>query len=474
MTLTQKSKGDVMKPYLTSCVLLLFAWSCANAQSHDWYSQGSFAPKSRIAITLNNDLPIERIKCPVIISRADFPMPDVHAIWVTVVDPSLPPAKAPSKELLVRQGGHQLREEKNGHAVFHQLDDLDKDGIWDELFFQTDIQAKGSKTVYVYIGQNTRGWNKHGTHANIGSYCRHQMPFWESESVGWKIWFANCVDVYAKRGPVLMSNRLYMDNLDGYGVSHLNRDYGSDIQSVAGTFGGGAICLFEHRDIPEKVSLPRFTPTQKEFGLGKLWNAGQISDTRYAYEVIVNGPVRSMIKIKTMNWDTGAGRYELQQYYTAYAGQSYSTCKVKYSEFKAKLPGVRMGCGIRKKPGEENLVLKKGIIISSGPEEIKDPENIYDRKEVELEFIGKAIVVKDCYDPEYQFVKAHKGNHAFKVTPDKNNVYEYMIFAAWSEGAVLNTKKEFEAYVLKTAQEFNTPLRINVGPVVKAIPVPKK
>jgi len=93
---------------------------------------------------------------------------------------------------------------------------------------------------------------------------------------------------------------------------------------------------------------------------------------------------------------------------------------------------------------------------------------------VELEFIGKAIVVKDCYDPEYQFVKARSGNHAFRVTPDKNNAYEYMIFAAWSEGAVLNTKKEFEAYVIKTAQEFNTPLRINVGHVVKAMPAPKK
>jgi hypothetical protein len=104
------------------------------------------------------------------------------------------------------------------------MDDLDKDGIWDELFFQTNIKTNSSKTIYIYLGENICGWNTHYTHANIGSYSRHLMPFWESENVGWKIWFANSVDVYAKRKPVLMSNHLYMENLDGYWVSAINRE----------------------------------------------------------------------------------------------------------------------------------------------------------------------------------------------------------------------------------------------------------
>jgi hypothetical protein len=208
------------------------------------------------------------------------------------------------------------------------MDDLDKDGIWDELFFQTDIEANSSKTIYIYLGENIRGWNRHFTHANIGSYARHLMPFWESENVGWKIWFANSVDVYAKRKPVLMSNHLYMENLDGYGVSGINRDWGSDIQRVAGSFGGGAICLFEDSSQPDVVSMPRFTPTRNELAPRSNWNAGQLSDTRYAYEVIVNGPVRSMIKIKGMNWNSGNGFYEYEQYYTVYAKQSYTTSKV--------------------------------------------------------------------------------------------------------------------------------------------------
>jgi hypothetical protein len=440
-------------------LIQIFCTAQMYAQNRDWYTQGDdFNPETRIKITIKNSLDQERLNCPVIIPRSDFPIPDVHEMWVTVVDPSLPPQEAPSDELLALQGGHEMREETNGHAIHHQLDDLDKDGIWDELFFQTNVEPNEEKTLYVYIGMNTRGWNKHGTHANVGSYCRHLMPFWESEHVGWKIWFANSVDVFAKRAPVLMSHILYTENRDGYGVSNTNKDYGSDIQSVASTFGGGAICLFEHPDDPDSVSLPRKTPVQQMKTLDEHWNAGQISDTRYAYEVVVNGPSRSIVKIKTMNWNTGDGSYTLEQYYTAYANHNYSTCEVRYVDFHPMKRGVKMGCGIRKKPGDEDLVLKEGIVISSGPEGIRDPEDIDDRNPIMVDFIGKAIVVKDEYDPEYQFVEARGGNHAFKVDPDHNNSFEYAIFAAWSEGAFLNTQEQFEEYVMNISSELNNPV----------------
>ncbi len=432
---------------------------CLSAKDTAWYSQGKFEPTVRIPVILVNGLEIERENCPVIIPRDGFPMPDLHDMQVTVVDPSLPSAEAPSEELLALQGGHQLRAESNGHAIFHQMDDLDKDGIWDELFFETNLKPLERKLIYVYVGENIRGWNKHYTHANIGSYCRHQMPFWESENVGWKIWFANCVDVFAKRKPLLMSQHLYMENVDGYGVSKINMDWGSDIQGVAGSFGGGAICLFENSKVPDLVSMPRFTPTQADKNPESLWNAGPISDTRYAYEVVVNGPMRSIIKIKTMNWNTGAGSYALEQYYTAYAHQSYSSCKVEYKLFAPLQAGVLMGCGIRKKPEEKWSVTENDMVITAGPEKIRDPEKIDDRQELQVDFVGSAIVVKDKYDPSYQYVDDRSGNHALKINNPINNGFEYMIFSAWSEGAVLNNYEDLASYVRKTKKEFNSPVR---------------
>jgi hypothetical protein len=438
-------------------LLALVIISCfgAFAQKREWYTQGDFHPVKRIAYTVVNELDIPRENCPVIITRNEFPLPDIHEMWITVVDPLLPPSPEPSDELLRNQGGHELRKEANGHAIFHQLDDMDKDGIWDELLFVTNLKPKERRTIYIYMGENIRGWNKHFTHANIGSYARHQMPFWESENVGWKIWFANSVDVFAKRKPMLMANRLYMENLDGYGVSNISKDLGSDIQSVAETFGGGAICLFEYPAKPDSASRPRFTPAQAALAPKKsMWNAGQISDTRYAYEVVTNGPLRSTIKIKTMNWDTGKGFYELEQYYSVYANQSYSTCKVNYNKFFPAAPGVLMGCGIRKKPGQEDLFQQGGIVISSGPEGVKDPEKIDDRAVYMMDFIGKAVV------------KGKGGNHALKITAPEGNSFEYAIFAAWKDGAVLNTPESFKTYVINSSQEFNSPVKC-LNPVIE-------
>ena len=210
-----------------------------------WYTQGDFRPAARFAIDLANDLDIDRSNVPVVVRRDQVAIADLHELAVTVVDPSLPPAPEPTAERLKIAGGHELRQETNGHALLHQMDDLDKDGVWDELFFVTDIRARATKRIYVYLGMNQRGWNPHETHAAIGSYCRHLVPFWETKHIGWKLWYPTSVDAYGKRTPMLMAHRLYMENLDGYGVTLIDSAMGSDIQSVEGSLGAGGICLFE-------------------------------------------------------------------------------------------------------------------------------------------------------------------------------------------------------------------------------------
>ncbi len=461
VTLEIKNK-KLMKKYIILTFFGLFIFSTALfSQPFEWYTQGDFEPQYRVEFVIENSLDIDRENTPVTIKRENFPLPDVHEMWVTVVDPLLTPRPAPTSDTLAIQGGHHIREETHGRMIHHQMDDLNKDGVWDELFFQMDLKAKEKRTIHIYIGYNGRGWNPHRTHANIGSYCRHVVPFWESEDIGWKLWFANTVDVFGKRKPLLMSQRLYMDNLDGYGVAFIDEDFGTDIMSVSTSFGGGGIGLFEFEDQPGKVSRPRFTPAQEALAMNASFNAGQISDTRYAYDVVVNGPVRSMIRIKAMNWDTGNGNYEYEQYYTAYTGQSYSTSKVVFTQFLPKQKGVLMGAGVRQKPGEDDFVQEGGMLITSGPEVIRDPTfegDEEDREEVIVPFVGQGLVVKDKYEPEYQFVSEHLGNHTYRITPDSNNSYEFMILAGWAEGAVYNTIESFNEYVRKSALEFNHPV----------------
>lgn len=447
-----------MKSRLLALFMLCACSAGSALASNPWYTQGDFAPEKRIEFQITNPTDVARENASVIISRENFPLPDLMEMCITIVDPAGDPRPAPSDSVLNVQGGHQLREEANGRKFEHQLDDLDKDGIWDEIFFQADFAPGETKTIYIYLGENIRGWNRHLTHANIGSYCRHIMPFWETEEVGWKIWFANSCDAYGKRKPQLVAPVLYTNNIDGYGVANLNHDYGSDIQEVAPSFGASAICLFEHPDQPDLVSMPRKTPVHEAKAPNSLWNAGQISDTRYAYDVVVNGPVRSTIRIKGMNWDSGNGYYEYVQDYTAYGNHNYCISKVTFTTFQPLKSDVLMGAGMRKKRNEDNFVQKNGYVISSGPEEVRDPEKIDERENIVVDFIGGAIVVKEQYNPEYQFVSDHEGNHTFRITPDENNSYEYMVCTAWSEGTKLTNKEEFNAYVEKMSVEFNNPV----------------
>ena len=93
----------------------------------------TFTPAKRIKITVSNPLDIDRDNCPVVILRDELPFKNIPQRWLTVVDPSLPPNPEPTKEQKALVGGYILRKETNGHALEFQMDDIDKDGIWDEF-----------------------------------------------------------------------------------------------------------------------------------------------------------------------------------------------------------------------------------------------------------------------------------------------------------------------------------------------------
>jgi hypothetical protein len=438
--------------------LCAFATSAASAPN-GWYTQGEFRPTERVAVTLVNPLPVARKDTPVVIKPEQVPaIRGAHELTVTLVDPKGEPRPVPNRRQRAQEGPHGRLGETSGRSFDYQMDDLDKDGVWDELFFVTDFGPGERKTIYIYKGFQQRGWNPHRTHAAIGSYMRHQIPFWESENVGWKLWFPTDIDVYGKRKPVLMSQRLYMGNLDGYAVAYENPDYGSDIMSVDNSLGGGGIGIFDDPAQPDRLSRPRITP---KADLANNFNSSPLEDTRYAFEVIVNGPVRSMVRVKTMNWDSGLGRYALEQVYTAYAGQSYATAKVKYHQFEPNAEQAMFAAGIRRHGGQTLFHQAPGIVVTAGPETIRNPD---DEEEVQnslkVAYAGAAMVVKDAYKPEYVFVPEHQGNHVFRIKPNADRTYEYLIAAGWSEGQPHKTAESFRDYVVSVAREYNAPVQV--------------
>jgi len=435
-------------------VLTIFAGSIVglcHAADDGWYTEGNLEPTKRIGVTLFNTLDIDRRECPVVIQRTDLPVQSIPQRYITVVDPSLPSNPEPTVEQLRKESGYLLRKEIHGHFLEYQMDDIDKDGIWDELFFMVDINARETKTIYLYIAKAERGLYKHKTHAGMGYYGRHMVPFWESEYVGWKLWFPTSADLHGKREPMLTAYPEYTLNLSGY---YMPWEYGTDIMTVSSTFGAGGICLFEVPSYPDSVSRPRYD-----------YNTGEdlLQATRYAFDVVANGPLRSMIIARTMNWNTGLGQYELEQLYTAYAHKSYSACRVTYNVFSPVEPSTMFGCGIREIMGEYDTYQKGGIVVSMGKNiEIRTPDEDIGDEGLQVEFEGIALVVRDEYKPEYRNIDDFGGNHVFKIpiTPDRS--FEYMIAGGWSQGTANNTADEFEDYVISEALTYNNPLEIKI------------
>jgi hypothetical protein len=428
----------------------LACFSFSQSDDHAWYTEGDFAPKIRIRIIVSNPLAYDVKDSPVIVPRGVMPIGGFYEPDVWVVDPRLPSQPVPTREEAIRVGSGITFEETNGHHLPCQVDDLDKDGVWDEIFFMSDFKANEKKTFFVYIGEDERGMFEHETHAEIGSYGRHLMPWWESKVMGWKLWYPTDVDLYGKRKPMLVANHENTLNLSGYTAGS---EFGNDIMTVEDTFGAGGICLFEDPSQPGRASRPRFGPYQKK---------GQIEDTRYAYDVVVNGPLRSLIRVHIMNWRSGKGTYEVEQMYSAYKNKAYSTARVRFLRWSPENADVEFGCGIRKLPREVELIKENGIIMSLAKDvDIFDPD-VQKKYATRLlvKNLGTALVVKNKYKPRYQFIPEFAGNHAFSMPKTADLIFEYLIAAGWSEGEVDKTPEEFKAHVRRMAAENENPAQI--------------
>lgn len=433
--------------------MLMLSAAVADAQSKSgWYTEGKdYAPTRRIKINVTNPLSIAVKGASVVVPRKSLPFQNIPERWIGIVDPNGIPDHEPTMEELKKNSGYVRRKETNGHYVELQVDDKDKDGVWDEIFFMTDLAPRQSKDFYIYIDHYERGMYEHQVHANIANYGRHTVPLWESKDMGWKLWYPHEVDLHGKRAPMLTAYYEYNTNKSGY---YMPWEMGTDIMTVASTFGAGGMAVFENPNDMENPSRAYHSPFK---------NKGPFDDSRFTFDVVYNGPLRSMIKVTTTNWNSGKGFYELEQYYTAVAGKSWTTVENKFTKFLPPNADVNFGAGIRKIMNEYTSVNKKGIAISMGKDiEARIPDEDIGEEVLIVPWQGIAMVIRDKYKPEYKSIKNYGGNHVFKMPVTGDLSFEYMLLGAWSHGEVNKDEKTFVKYVDEEAVKYNNPPIIKV------------
>ena len=217
-----------------------------------------------------------------------------------------------------------------------QLDDIDQDGQWDEFAFLVDLEANETITLDLRLldqnkvptfNQRTNirfgvkeepGRVVNQTNYTIGEHDvptepfeRFQMdgPAWENDKVGFRQYIdgRNARDLYGKRTAAMA--------LDSVGISqdgnledsyHVLLPWGRDILAVGTSLGIGGIGIHRNNE-------------SHRLGITLDQEKNNVRNTEY--QLISEGPVRSIFTLNYSGWSVGNQSYDIKNTVTIWAGQ---------------------------------------------------------------------------------------------------------------------------------------------------------
>lgn len=211
---------------------------------------------------------------------------------------------------------------KADKTIPSQVDDLDGDGIWDEVVLLVDMKANETfeatiellaKNDYPKVEKRTN--LRLGIHQEDGSYKEVNNykavpvtePFkiiaqgegvtWENDKIAFRVYFdcRNVKDLFGKRKPVMVADDVHTP---GFGSYHELAGWGMDVLHCGSSLGSGGIALLRND------SLIRLGSTDV-----------------YEYQKIVEGPIRSVFDLKYSGWDVDGEELEAVERITIYPGK---------------------------------------------------------------------------------------------------------------------------------------------------------
>lgn len=331
----------------------------------------------------------------------------------------------------------------DGKEIPSQLDDLNQDGVYDELVFLANLEAKSGKRFSVELSSaksdrkyesrvfaelllkdDSDGIHKHITsitapgNSNIYSLLYHHGPALESELVAYRLYFNDLQtpDIYGKfnKGFEIKESQFYPSD------EQLAKGFGDDVLRVFDTCGAGGF---------------------------RGWNgkeATPISPVATRTEsILAYGPLRAVAEIKVKDWNYGGEEIDATMRYTLYAGHRDLHVEV-FIDNAEKMH--EFAIGIQNIKDSEPFADGKDLLGCWGTDW---PVN--DTVKYAKETVGLGI-----YVPEKYIRKQHtdKKNYLFVVSPDKNNYLDYYAtFTSRKERFGYETYREWFGYLRNWREE---------------------
>jgi hypothetical protein len=390
-------------------------------------------------IVLKNDTNLARVDEPIVISRTDL-----------------------EKHLgKISYGFVPMILSTDGDLVPSQVDDLNGDGNWDELFMLVNLPEESTITYQISLvdsellpkfTQRSNVWlarpmeqganqelifaqRPNITRENHGQtkiYFQFEGPGWENDRVGFRNYFdeRNGMDIFGKRTEAMVLQNVGVD--EDY---HVLQNWGMDILKVGTSLGAGSIAI------------------EKD---GKLHRVAPSSEG--SYQLVSNGPLRSIFRFNFNNWNVDNEVLNIIHQISIHGGAWYyeSNVSVLGSESEIKLVTGITTIDLDEKT--YNFIdCQNGIFSLS----------TYGKQAIEGEYLGMAIMhADDSYKVvEYLDKNAEDITHTFivrlKLYDDKPTSYRF--YSAWelSDEKFANPT-EFEKLLKDDALRMASPIRVQI------------
>lgn len=350
----------------------------------------------------------------------------------------------------------------DGREIPSQLDDLDRDGIYDELCFLADLDRKLVREYSVNLyntgephaypsrvfseillrNPKVKQKNEHDLYLNEISVPKslkdpyhllhHHGVAFESELIAMRIYFdkRQTADLYGKYKKQLELEKTQFYTSD----EQKEAGYGDDILWVGNTFGLGAFRGWD----------------------GK--NPTMIEDVNFRTQRIVsNGPIRTIVEIENRGWkaDPRLPRLNMTTRYTLYAGHRDVDVDVFFSR---NMKGIDFSTGIINVKNSTEFSDNNGLRGCWGTDW---PTGEKDSVGHKRETIGLGIYVPDQYRKSEE--PANKENYTFVIATGTDKISYKIIYTSDNEEFGFHNAKDWFKFLKEWRKDIENPNEITIG-----------
>jgi hypothetical protein len=344
---------------------------------------------------------------------------------------------------------------ENGDTIASQIDDLNGDGSWDELFLVCSFSPESQLRVRLEFVEphmapvfpvRTSIWfarNQDDQLVNVSNAIRlkpaegqaggkfqFEGPGWENDLVGFRNYLdaRNGMDIFGK-----LTGEMILDRAGISGDYHYMQAWGMDILRVGRSLGAGSLALVSD---------------------GKMHRVAPESDGDAV--IITQGPLRSILRFNFNNWEIDGNIYNLVHEVSIHAGTWFYESKVW---FPGQSDELIIGAGIT----TIDLGDKEGQLMYSDEGVVTVATHA--AQSYDFEQLGMAIMLPGDYyagleklGPEPEI----NNSYLVKMKTKRDNPVVFRFYSAWEKSDPRFADEDyFHRFLQAEANRLQNPVKVS-------------